>query len=258
MTASLQEKGLTGIKQVVYREGANEDIGARIRGGKYDIVVCVGPEASRFVECMPGPPPVPLVYTMLFNPGRILPDGPRYAGVSLNIPLSQQFGEIRKHLKSVHTVGMLFNPARNQSLYLEARDAGEKVGLEIFPIAVRERGQISTALRGSWHKVEAIWFVPDQTVISESIVRYIIKESLLRNVPTIGYNRFFADYGAAFAFVIDYAEIGRQTADVISCAVEHGHYKAVAPAYGVMINNRVLDQIEYTGVRQNTVGIMGP
>lgn len=39
--------------------------------------------------------------------------------------------------------------------------------------------------------MDALWLIPDRTVISESIVKYVIKEAFLRKVPVIGYNRFF-------------------------------------------------------------------
>lgn len=53
--------------------------------------------------------------------------------------------------------------------------------------------------------------IPDEQLGSTKIVEYVIKESLRRKVPVVGYNSWFAKNGALLSFVIDYRDVGMQT-----------------------------------------------
>lgn len=75
------------------------------------------------------------------------------------------------------------------------------------------------------------------------IIQYVIKEALLRDVPVIGYNRSFHEYGAALAFILDYEQIGRQTAEVVIDRLENGVCRDDAPYYETAVNRKVLRHV---------------
>lgn len=54
--------------------------------------------------------------------------------------------------------------------------------------------------------------IPDELINSQKIVEYIIKESVRRTIPVVGYNSWFAKNGAILSFIIDYRDIGVQAA----------------------------------------------
>jgi putative ABC transport system substrate-binding protein len=92
--------------------------------------------------------------------------------------------------------------------------------------------------------VDCIWLIPDQTVISESISQYIIKQAVLKKVPVVGYNRFFYDSGAAMAFVFDYKALGRQSADLIMDVLRQAESGTRAPVFDVWLNTSVLEKLD--------------
>jgi ABC-type uncharacterized transport system substrate-binding protein len=58
---------------------------------------------------------------------------------------------------------------------------------------------------------DALLIIPDEQLGSTRIVEYIIKESLRKKIPVVGYNSWFAKNGAMLAFMVDYKAVGQQT-----------------------------------------------
>ena len=114
-------------------------------------------------------------------------------------------------------------------------------------------------LKDHWGDVDALWLIPDRTVISESIIKYVIKESLFKVVPVIGYNRFFYESGAALAFVFNYEELGRQCAVEALKALSGGGCGKTTPFFHVWINTRVLKKLGIPVIEDYTFPIeVGP
>lgn len=242
----LNESGALRISEIIFEASAGNDPVAfqeRISKEGYDLVVTIGPEVARFMVTHRPKDGVPIIYSMLLDPEKIFSSVDRACGVSLNIPLAAQLFDIKKTLPRIHTVGILYDPKNNERFLSDAVITGKRMGLQVIPIGVSEKKQIPGALGGSWHQTDALWVIPDATVISESIVKYMIKEALLKKVPVIGYNRSFHDYGAAVTFILDYDRIGRQTAGLVLERLEKGVCREASPEYNILINRQVLNQI---------------
>ena len=92
--------------------------------------------------------------------------------------------------------------------------------------------------------MDALWLIPDRTVISESIVKYVIKEAFLRKIPVIGYNRFFYETGAALAFVFDYKELGQQCAKKALSILSGKNCLSTPPLFHVWVNAGVAGSLD--------------
>jgi putative ABC transport system substrate-binding protein len=64
--------------------------------------------------------------------------------------------------------------------------------------------------------------VPDEKINSQKIVEYIIKESLRRKIPVVGYNSWFAKNGAILSFLIDYRDVGVQAGAMAAQMIKAG------------------------------------
>jgi putative ABC transport system substrate-binding protein len=115
--------------------------------------------------------------------------------------------------------------------------------LKIVPLKVSSKKDIPVVLKQNWENIDALWLIPDQTVISESIVQYIIKDALFKKTPVIGYNRFFYESGAAVAFVFDYEELGRQTGRMAVSVLMGKACEKEPPVFHVWLNLRVIDKL---------------
>ena len=213
------------------------------------LMVGVGPEATRLLWEAHGESGRRIIYAMVLNPESLM-DGNSEAdgcGVPLNIPVRHQLRAMAENLPGIQRVGILYDPAYNLDFFAEAEIGGPEFGLTVVPLPVSSRADIPRALRKDLDRLDALWMIPDRTVISESIVQYVIKEALLKNVPVIGYNRFFLESGAALAFVIDYKEIGRQTGRMVRTVLAGDGCGRAVPAFESIRNDRVLDRMGWTG-----------
>jgi len=202
----------------------------------FSAVVAVGPESLTYLSSSPNHPP--LIYAMVLNPP--LSSGKEsLCGLSLNLPIAGQLQGLRAKLPGLKHLGVLFDPANNQLWFDQAQVVADQLGLLLQPVVARRAAEL-LQLSGDLDQLDALLFIPDKTVISQAVIQYVIKQAAIRGVPVIGYNQFFLDSGAALAFVIDYAEIGRQVAAEVqsllsgqSCAGE------LPPAYELRINQPI-------------------
>jgi putative ABC transport system substrate-binding protein len=180
---------------------------------------------------------------MVLSPESVLARVGRACGVSLAIPIERQLDALANALPGTRRVGILYDPDLNAEFVENATQSGPKLGLRIVPLAVSSRKDIPAVLSSRWKDLDGLWLIPDRTVISESIVRYIIKETLANRVAAIGYNRFFYEAGAALAFVFDYRELGRQTGREALEVLTTGSCQPEPPIFHVWVNGRVADRL---------------
>ncbi len=221
---------------------SNAALAEKIGGQTFSLVVTIGPEATRLAHEARNDLSPRFLYSMVLNPENILEPDTGDCGVPLNIPVSAQLEEIASHLPKIKRIGLLFDPANNEAFYKNARKAASARGIEIVPLRAGSRSEIPEALQKG-QTLDALWMIPDRTIISESIVEYIIKEMILRKIPTIGYNRFFYDSGAVMAFAFDYRALGAQTAALAESALTGTLCPYAPPLFSTLVNHRVLQRL---------------
>ncbi len=211
---------------------------ATLESKDFSALVAVGPEALRFLAASKNGRH--LVYGMVLNPENVIAD--REAppcGVSLNIPAESQFAAILHYLPGLKRLGVLFDPANNQPWFNNAQVMAEAMGFRLVPLQVNSlEGRMDIV--GDFSGLDAILFIPDKSVISKPVIQYVIKEGLLNRIPTIGYNRFFYDSGAALTFMINYHNVGRQVARQVESLLAGDQCgEAVVPDYEMLFNRDV-------------------
>ena len=223
------------------REG--EGLAARLLKDDFDVWIAVGPDSAAFVwKRLPGDAAL-RVYCMVLNPEKVIGDGTDACGISLNIHAERQLEIISRGLPQVANPGILYDPRHNSAFVREAGERGVHSSISLRALAVSSRREIPTVLKRHWQEIDALWLIPDRTVISESVVQYLIKEALLRNIPVVGYNRFFYESGAALAMVFDYGELGVQTGRMALRALGGAGCRPEAPGFHAWLNVKVLTKL---------------
>lgn len=212
--------------------------------GDFDIIVSIGPEATSLAWSVSAETGITTVHSMVLNPDALTNDYYQPGcGISLGIPVNNQLEEIRKVLPDAERLGILYDPELNSFFVAQAIINSLLTGPKIIPLDVSSSRQIPDVLRSNWQNIDALWLIPDQTVISQTLVEYIIKEALFQKKPVVGYNRFFYDSGAAVAFSLDFQQIGRQTGTMAINQLKGLDCEKVAPYYEVLINHRVMQNL---------------
>lgn len=218
------QKAIEGFKknfpQGAYREYViDEDVkdkgklvlqNALERGG--DLLVAVGPEAAYLAGT--ASISIPVIFTMVSNPEKIFPEGDAaYRGVSLNLPLSLQLEQIKATFVGRKKVGVLYTPEHNQKTLASMMQQASALGLSVAGMPITSQKEIPEVLEASLAGIDVLLLIPDRTIGSEKILKYLIKSMLLKKIPVVGFNEWFAENGAILSFSLDYEEIGKQTAD---------------------------------------------
>jgi putative ABC transport system substrate-binding protein len=210
---------------------------------KFDLFVAVGPEAVRLIREEPLLEKTNWLYSMILNPPRGSGQAETACGVPLDIQAQRQLEMIDQGLRTVKRLGLLYDSRYNSEFFMKAAAEAPSLDLKIVPLKVSSKKDIPIVLKQNWENIDALWLIPDQTVISESIVQYIIKEALFKKIPVIGYNRFFYESGAALAFVFDYEELGRQTGRLAANILMGKACEKEAPVFHAWLNLRVVDKL---------------
>ncbi len=221
-----------------------------------NIFIAIGPEAARFVWKEPLFDRRHRIFTMVLNPEKVIPPLQQPCGISLNIPVETQVRIFKKALPSMKSIGLLYNPEYNATFSKEAMQAASEMGLKIIPLEISLRKEIPNILSRHWSVIDGLWMIPDHTVIAESLVRHIIKESISQGVPVIGFNRFFYESGAALCYILDYGEIGKQTGRLLMDLLGGESCGKEPPFFKVWYNHKVLNRLglHYVSVHPDDVG----
>jgi len=240
---AMKKKG--GEVSVFVIEGDGSEAPDRLKrelaSGTYRVGVSVGPQATEFLWAEEVPGEFHRIFGMVLNPEEIIGHG---CGVPMNIPVPQQAHAIQDLLPSLNRIGILYDPRYNARFVQEATAACAKTQIKIVPITVRARDEIRGVLERTWDGIDALWLIPDFTVISESVVRYVIKEGLANKKPVIGYNRFFFHSGAAMSFILDYGRIGEKIAFLCMEVQEGRECISPPPPFEVWLNSRALEILD--------------
>ena len=230
-----------------------------LTGEKFDLFVAVGPEAVRFASEEPALEKTTWLYSMVLNPPKVSGQTETACGVPLDIPAQRQLEMIAQGLTAIKRLGLLYDPRYNSEFFTKAATEAPSLDLKIVPLKVSSKKDIPVVLKQHWENIDALWLIPDQTVISESIVQYIIKDAIFKKTPVIGYNRFFYESGAALAFVFDYEELGRQTGRLAANVLMGKTCEKEPPVFRGWLNLRVIDKLGMTVPEKKSPSIeVGP
>lgn len=242
-----------------YPDGGRQTLVEQIVEAAPRLVISVGPDAARFSGLALQEIDVRKIYTMVLSPDKVLPASGLACGIPLNIAPEIQLAYVKAALPGLVRIGLIFDPAYNAAYAKRVAAVAAGVGLTVVPLEISSRKQLPDLLAKHWATIDTIWLIPDRTVISEGLVRYIIKEAIVRRVAVIGYNRFFYESGAALSFVFDYRAIGRQTARLGMDAVSGETCERQCPQFDTWLNLKVTRKIGINVLENKQLGIVeGP
>jgi len=238
-----------------YTDNAQNILPKTLKDKKFDICIAVGPEAARFIWTEDRAGQTVKIYTMVLHPDKMVESAESVCGISLDIPVNIMMQIFSKVLPSFKRIGLLYDPNNNSEFAGRAVLEADVMDLEIIPLEVSLRKQIPEVLKKKWGEIDALWLIPDQTIITESLVGYIIKEAISNGVAVFGYNRFFYENGAALSTILDYGEIGKRTAQLSLAMLRGGFCKKQRPVFKIWYNPRILNRLGIERVMPPPAGI---
>jgi putative ABC transport system substrate-binding protein len=181
---------------------------------KPDLVFAIGSWALQVVVSRP--PSAPVVYAMVLNPASIVEAvGRNVTGASMNVPVEQPLRLLKQLGPQIKRIGVIYNRTRTGALVQRAQVVAREEGLELVTREIGSAKEVVAALESFQDGIDALWIVPDETVLSQAVVQQMLLFSYRRKIPVLGLSDRHAQMGALFALSFASGEdIGRQAGEL--------------------------------------------
>ena len=218
---SAYREAITGLKATgpmgaVYTEydaqgdlELGKKLARKVRASNASLVVAVGLKAALAakLELID----IPIVYMMILDPLKHGLTAANMTGTLLEAPLDRQLKIIRTFFPALHQLGTLYDPAKTSPLVTEAARQATTSGFQLKRFPVESEKDLPQQLRSLLSDVEALWLLPDSTVLTNESIRFILDSSFARQIPVIGFSPEFTRLGALLSLSVNYGDVGRET-----------------------------------------------
>ena len=181
----------------------------KIRASDASLVLAVGLKAAMAakVEIVD----TPIVYMMILDPLKHRLMGPNMVGTMLEVPVDRQLKLIRTFLPTIKRLGTLYDPKKSAAKIKDAQQQAAALGFELKGFPVDSDRNVPSQLRALLATSDALWLLPDSTVLNSESVNFLLQSALFQHVPVIGFSPEFTRLGALVGFSVSYGEVGRET-----------------------------------------------
>jgi putative ABC transport system substrate-binding protein len=185
-----------------------QKLAGKIRASEASLLLAVGTKAALVARREISD--IPVIFCMVLDPSKHDLKAPNMTGVRMEIPVTRQFNALRSVLPAVRRLGVLYDPDKTGSLVEDARFQARALGIEVVARPVRSEKDVAVTLRALLPEVEALWLVPDGTVVSEDSLKFVLSVTLDSNLPVIGFSSELVRNGVLIGLSVSYEDIGRQ------------------------------------------------
>jgi len=199
-------------------------IAKSLRAAPPDLVFAVGLKAALAAKLEIFDQPV--VFCMVLNPeAHGLPTA-NMTGISVRPPADIQLGALHSALPNQLRIGVLYDDALSGDFIRQAHQAAKQQGLILHAVAISRQEEIPDGVRALLPRIDALWLIQDQTVISESAIPFFLESTLEAKVPLFTFSSTLVQQGAIGALVLDPWAIGQQATRVAHARLTGSHAAA--------------------------------
>ncbi len=157
-------------------------------------------------------PDIPIVFCMVINHERFNLQDDNVFGVSLDAAVGDQFAVFRELIRSYKRIGIIYDPVNTGKIVSEAALVARNTDMRLLMAEVTSHTEVESALRNMIGKIDALWIVPDVTVITKDSLDNINKVALKHRLPTFCTSDILVKQGILLSVSADYTSIGVQAA----------------------------------------------
>jgi len=176
------------------------------------VILAVGGESARVArEQLAG---IPTVFSMVLDPTE-LQKNEKITGVNFQVPARAQFQALGSILPRARRIGVIYDPTLSLFIIRDGRQAAAAQNLTLVEKPISSSNEIANAIKEMIWTVDALWMIPDQTVVSKESFRYMLEATLNRKVPILTFSQSFVKGGALLALAPNYQDMGRQAGRLV-------------------------------------------
>jgi len=186
------------------------NLARRIRASDAEVVLAVGLKAALAakLEILD----IPVIMCLVLDPEKYGLPTSNMVGISLNIPFEKHLKPLQTLLPQVSRIGVLFDPQKTQGLHDQLQRDAKARGITIVSKEVHGEQEVSKAFKALENTIDALWLLPDSTVLTVNTLDFLMSASLEANIPVVAFSAGLVQSGAVVGVYMNYADIGRQAA----------------------------------------------
>lgn len=179
---------------------------------KSDLILTVGILATALAKAQFSD--TPIIFCMVIHHERFDLQGTNITGITAEVPVEYQFAFLKELLGDVRNVGVIYDPSKTGSIISMAIPAAKKLGFNLVQAKVASDKEATSALEEIASEIDALWIIPDSTVVTRSSLNVILETALKRHLPTFCHSRTIVKEGAMVSISPDYTDIGIKAARI--------------------------------------------
>ena len=185
-----------------------KQLARKIRASDSALVVAVGLKAALAAKLEIVD--IPVLFMMILDPLKHRLTADNMTGVLLDIPTDRQLKIMRAFLPTLRRIGMMYDPDKSAPKLKEAASRASAYELRVQGFPVEHEKDVPQQLRTLLSESDALWLIPDSTVLTDESIRFILESAVAKQVPVVGFSSEFTRLGALLSISIDYGEVGRE------------------------------------------------
>ena len=212
----LYREAIEGFKNIYTKEIAEfdlhgdakniEKVVAKGEKRRPDLIVSIGLLATMAVTQQMKQ--TPILFSMVFDPGRFSLSGPHITAMAFDIPPSTTLTRAQEILPHAKRVGVLYDPTKTS--VSQIKKIARSLGITLVAVEVTEK-TIPVAMREiTEQKIDCLWLIPDSTVVTPPSLDFILLTSFEHHLPVIAFSDDIVKKGALAAIYPNYRDIGEQ------------------------------------------------
>lgn len=216
-----------------------------------DLIIAIGSRALQATEKIDT---IPIVHLLVPSPEKYIKSRDNVIGVRFSLSAQAQFNELSRHIPGVKRLGVIYDPQRTGKLIDQALFTLTDHELVALPTNnPREVPALLKQLRG---KVDALWLIPDLTVINQVTLESYIRFSMENKIPVLAFAEKYLEKGAAMAVTIDTGAMAEKAAQLASRIVRGTGAQEIGPVVEAdrakaMINHKVVAKLNIVLTRMD-------
>ena len=188
------------------------NLARRIRASNANVVLAVGLKAALAakLEILD----IPVIFCLVLDPEKYGLPTDNMVGLSLDIPFRQHLKPLQTLAPKVSRIGVLFDPQKTNGMQRQLLRDAKALGITIVSEEVHTEQDVSHALNAIKDHIDALWLLPDSTVLTENTLDFLMSTTLEANIPVVGFSAGLVRSGAVVGAYFHYADIGKQAAQL--------------------------------------------
>lgn len=200
------------------------------------VIVAIGSQALEAVKDLNSA----ILYLLVANPEAIIQQRANITGIRMLTAPAPQLTTIKETFPAVKRIGLLHNPQSSADFLSQAYDAAGRLDLTIVSAPASSDREAFTLLEGMADSLDAVWLIPDNTLISPILLNGLALLTLKNGIPLIAFAPKYLDLGAAMAIYTSPEQSGVQAANLVKRLLQQpsaGERKAEFGAEATALTN---------------------